>query len=408
MKALVLAGGFPQIYLINELHRRNIKTVLVDYLQHPIAQRYSDYFFRVSTLDVAAVRQLAIDEKVDFVITVCTDQAMMTMAIVSEELGLPCYLSADLARSVTNKAHMKRVFAEKEIPSSPFVISKQFEDVNCSTLRFPLVVKPVDCNSSKGVQRIDRINELPEAYDKARKLSRTGEVIIEEYVEGQELSIDLYVENGQAIVLDITTSEKLSYRDKFIICRTWHPAIISDVVKKKIYTVAQQIVDAFDIMNSPLLIQALVKGENIWIIEFSTRTGGGVKHLSVKERSGIDIVSVTVDLALGNRPHIELKAPKSKYMVDEYLYCRPGTLDHIEGFELLKQQEVISDYYLFKPVGTIFSEIENSGDRVGGFTIEGNTKEEILKRHMQVLKNIRVLSTEDQDLLIRVKLNGAI
>ena len=92
MKALVLAAGFPQIDLVNKLKDRGIETIAADYYIHPVARDYADRFYRISTLDVDEIRKLAVDEKVDFIITVCTDQALLTMSMVSEDLCIPCYL----------------------------------------------------------------------------------------------------------------------------------------------------------------------------------------------------------------------------------------------------------------------------------------------------------------------------
>ena len=89
MKALVLAGGFPQIALLKELRKRGYKTVLADYYENPVAKPYADAFYRASTLDVAAITEIAKDENVDFLITACTDQALLTVAKVSQDLNLP-------------------------------------------------------------------------------------------------------------------------------------------------------------------------------------------------------------------------------------------------------------------------------------------------------------------------------
>ena len=110
MKALVLAGGFPQIALINEIKSRGIEVVLADYYAEPVAKKYADIFYQVSTLDVDGIREVAKKEKADFLITACTDQALLTVARVSEELGLPCYIDYKTALNVTNKAYMKEVF----------------------------------------------------------------------------------------------------------------------------------------------------------------------------------------------------------------------------------------------------------------------------------------------------------
>ena len=92
MKALVLAGGYPQIALINELKSRGMRVLLADYYAEPVAKPYADEFYQISTLDVEAITALAREQKVDFLITACTDQALLTVAQVSETLGLPCYI----------------------------------------------------------------------------------------------------------------------------------------------------------------------------------------------------------------------------------------------------------------------------------------------------------------------------
>ena len=401
MKALVLAGGFPQIELINKLKSRGIKTVLADYYEHPVARDYANKFYRISTLDVDAIRQLAIDEKVDFIITVCTDQALLTMAKVSEELGLPTYIDYKTAINSTNKAYMKKVFAENNIPSAKFVISGDFSELDLSGWKYPLIVKPVDCNSSKGVRRVGNKEELEASFNDAVSLSRTNTAIIEEYITGKELSIDVYVENGNVRILDITTSEKLKIKDRFIIFRTWHPANVSRAVQDSIQKTAQKIADAFGLKDSPMLIQMLSDGEEAYVIEFSARTGGGVKHLSIESRTGVDIISAVIDLTLGEKPHLTVKEPQSKYMVDEYIYCKPGIFDHTEGFEELKTEGYIKDYYVFCWKGTVFKSVASSGDRVGGFTIEGNTIEELREKHNKVISDVRIISENGDDIMRR-------
>lgn len=399
MKALVLAGGFPQIDLIIKLKNRGIQTLLADYYENPVAKKYADKFFRISTLDVDAIRNLSIEEKVDFLITACTDQALLTVAKVSEELGLPCYIDYETARNVTNKEFMKEMMLKNSIPSANYYIFNKFEEIKLGEIFFPLIVKPVDCNSSKGVRLVSNVEELENAFYAALDLSRSKKVILEEYIKGKELSVDVFVENSKALVLDITTSEKINVKDKFVIFRTWHPANISKNEKDKINLIVQKIADVFGIVNAPMLIQMLSDGENVSVIEFSARTGGGVKHLSILRRTGVDIISTLIDLTLGNTPHLELTSPKTKFMLDEYIYCNPGAFDSIYGFDDLKNKGIILDYYVFKWKGAVFDLIENSGDRIGGFTIQGDSLEELQFKHNMVNDSVKVLSDNGIDIM---------
>lgn len=399
MKALVLAGGFPQITLIEQLKARGIETILADYNSEPVAKKYADKFYRVSTLDIDAIRKVAIDEKVDFLITVCTDQALLTVAKVSEDLGLPCYIDYKTALNVTNKQYMKKVFVENGISTARHIILGEFDENAIEDFAFPLIVKPVDCNSSKGVKKCENMDELKTAFADAVRFSRTNTAIIENFVEGPELSIDVYVENGKANVLCVSNNDKINDKDKFVIFRGRCPAKEGVPVLHLIEKTAQQIADAFSIKNSPMLIQLITDGKQVYVLEFSARTGGGTKFLRINRMTGFDVIKAVIDLTLGEKPHYEKQDKKQKYLVDDFIYCKPGTFDHLSGFEELKAEGLITDYYLFKWKGAAFDKIASSGDRIAGFTVMAESVEELRKKHSEATARMKVIDQNGEDMM---------
>jgi biotin carboxylase len=403
MKALVLAGGFPQIALIEELRSRGVSVVLADYSEKPVAAPYADRFYRVSTLDVDGIEQVARDERVDLVTTVCTDQALLTVALVSQRLDLPCYIDYLTALNVTNKAHMKRVFVENNIPTAKHVVvdGTYMKAPALESLHYPLVVKPVDCNSSKGVRRVRNAGELERALVDACALSRAKQAVVEEYVEGIELSVDAYVEDGVARVLSISTSEKIADGDKFVIFRGNYPAEGIGRLRSRISALVQRIADAFGLKNSPMLVQIIRRGEDLYVLEFSARTGGGAKYLMVKKASGFDVIKAVVDLTLGGKPRVADIREESRFITNEFIYCWPGTFDHVEGFDELKARGVISEYFLFKWRGYEVKDVASSGDRVCGFTIQADSKDEMARKHKEAVCNIKVIDAAGRDIMRR-------
>lgn len=399
MKALVLAGGFPQIALIKELKRRNIITILADYNEEPVAKKYADKYYQVSTLDVDAITNVAKKEKVDFLITACTDQALLTVALVSETLGLPCYVDYKTARNVTNKAYMKKVFAENSISTAKYVAMGELDKEKISDMRFPLIVKPADCNSSKGVKRVENFEELEKAFVDAVNFSRTNTAIVEEFVSGVELSVDVYVEDGVAHVLAVCKLDKIANNDKFVIFRGWYNPVEAEGVMDNIRKTAQQIADAFNLKNTPMLIQTMSDGKNIYVLEFSARTGGGVKYLLIKSASGFDVIKAVVDLTLGEKPHVECQKSANKYIINDFIYCKPGKFDRLEGFEELKQSGIMHDYYLFKWKGAEFDSIGNSGDRIAGYTVCADTFEDLSRKHKEINSKIKVIGMNGEDIM---------
>ncbi|MBE6662199.1 MAG: ATP-grasp domain-containing protein [Ruminococcaceae bacterium] len=401
MKALVLAGGFPQIALIEELRRRGIFTILADYYENPVAKSHADLFYQASTLDVEAITEIAKKEKVDFLITACTDQALLTVARVSETLGLPCYIDYQTALNVTNKQYMKMVFNQYNISTAKHVIMAELDVKRLEEMQYPLIVKPVDCNSSKGVKRVENLEELKVAFAAAVRFSRTDTALVEEFIDGEELSVDVYVEDGVAHVLSVSSLDKIANNDKFVIFRGRYSADVVERVHELVRGIAQQIADAFGLKNSPMLIQMITDGERAFVLEFSARTGGGVKYLLIQKASGFDVISAVVDLTLGKKPHVEKVTPQNRYIANEFIYCKPGRFDRLDGFEELKTDGTISDYYLFKWQGAEFDTIENSGDRVGGFTVQADTMEALREKHRRAVAAMRVLDDRGNDMMRR-------
>ena len=347
MKALVLAGGYPQIALINEIKSRGIEVVLADYYENPVAREYADIFYQVSTLDIDGITEVAKKEKVDFLITACTDQALLTVAKVSEDLGLPCYIDYRTALNVTNKEYMKKVFVENDIPTAKHITAGVLNENEIAHLTYPLIVKPVDCNSSKGVKKVQNYEELKPAFEKAVEYSRTNTAVIEEFMSGIEISVDAYIENGKANVLSVSKSEKIASDEKFVIFRGGYPVKEAENVMGEIEDTVQKIADAFGLKDTPMLVQLITDGKRISVLEFSARTGGGVKYLLIKNASQFDVIKAVVDLTLGEKPHYEEKGPLSEFYVNEFMYCKPGKFERYEGFEELKNEGVMKDYYIF-------------------------------------------------------------
>ena len=399
MKALVLAGGLAQIELLKQLKNRGITTILLDGNENAIARPYADIFFKAPIMDSQAVKEIAVREKVDFIITVCADQVLLICAKVSEELGLPCYIDYKTAQLVSDKKYMKKIFWENGIPTSRYVELSVLEKEKIKDLKFPLVVKPVDAYSSKGVRKVQNFDQLEICFKEAAEISRTGGVIVEEFVGGEEISVDIYVEDGKAKLLCVSNSEKIADADRFIIFRGRYPVSASEEIIKQIQNVAQQIADAFEIKNSPMLIQMINDGKNVSVLEFCARTGGNMKYLLIRRSCGVDVIKAVIDLTLGIKPEIELKAPENKYIVNDFIYCKPGVFDRIEGFDEMLKNGIISDYCILRPKGMQVQGVRSSSDRIAGFTVQADSLEEFNRKHKIFVDRVKILNPENEDIM---------
>lgn len=398
MKVIVLAGGADQIALISELKKRGCYVVLVDYFQNPPAKEYADIHVVASTLDDAKVKEIAQEYGADLICTACTDQALLTVAKVSEELNLPCYISYQTALNVTNKTYMKQRMTQCSIPTSRYITTREVNLSQFADFEFPLVVKPADCNSSKGVIKVHDMVQLEEKLVEAISFSRTRTAIVEEFKEGDEVSADFYIEGSNVKYLSATSSLKIKNRNSFTIKSSVYP-VITQEQKEKIISLAQDIADAFNLKDCPLLIQMIVNGDEVNVIEFSARMGGGSKYHLIKVLSGVDIMSKYVDLILGDKPVVN-PSDQVKYARMNYVYCNPGILDRVEGFETLLADKVIDKSFIYKTRGMSITAAATSGDRAAGYLITAESQQELAKKEAVVESVLKVISAEGHDIMI--------
>lgn len=401
MKALVIAGGIPQIELIKQLKGRGYTTLLADGSANAVARPYADIFYNVDIFDVSAIKDIAEKEKVDFLLTVCADQVLLVVAQVSEMLGLPCYIDYNTAQDVSDKIRMKRIFKEVGVPTTDYVETDHLDMGAIAHLQYPLVVKPVDAYSSKGVRKAENEENLKRFYAEAQQISRSRGVIVEEYFCGDEISVDAFVVNGKAKILAVTNSEKVRYDDRFVIFRGRYPAVASKVVRKKIEDIAQKIADGFGLVNSPLLIQILNNGDDVSVLEFCARTGGNMKWLLIKYSSGVDVITATIDITLGLEPDLKLKDTGNKIVVNDFIYCYPGVFDHFEGFDAMVEQGIINEFHPVRIKGAEMRGVTSSSDRIAGMNIVADSIEDFNDKERTILKHVKVLDVNGRDIMRR-------
>lgn len=401
MKAMVIAGGVPQMELLRQLKERKIETVLLDGNENCLARAIPDKFYKVNIFNIEDVKKIAVDEKVDFIITVCADQVLLVVAEVSEMLGLPCYIGYKQAQDVSDKIRMKKIFKENKILTTKYLELESLDMNEIAKLNYPLVVKPVDAYSSKGVRKAETEKELIAYYNEAKKISRSGGVIVEEFFEGEEISVDAFVLNGKAHILSITNSEKVKDKDRFVIFRGRYPAAIPDTIRNQIEDVAQKIADSFGLVNSPLLVQLLHNNENISVLEFCARTGGNMKWLLIKNSCGVDVITATIDITLGLVPDITPKEVNNNVVVNDFIYCKPGVFDHFEGFDELVEKGIINEFHPVRTKGTEMHGVTSSSDRIAGMNIIADSVDEYNKKLRIILDHIAVIDTEGNDMTRR-------
>ena len=399
--AIVLGGTAPHVLLVNKLHARGYYVVLVDYLPHPPAKAVSDEHIQASTLDKDVVLAIAKERNASLVISSCIDQANSVCCYVAEKLNLPHPYSYQTSLYVTNKGLMKERMKASGVPSSPYILTKSIDSVDWASVTFPCVVKPVDCNSSKGVHRADTIEEARPFVEEALQLSQTKEAIIEGFCSGDEIQVDCIALDDDAKVV-MTRSKVKEVKNSNAVLNSFGsvvPAQVSLKVQSKLKQIAVSIAQGFGLRNTPFFYQAIVTGSDVNVLEFAPRVGGGLSYYMIKNFVGFDAVEAVVDSFLGVTIHERFHAPHQVYRTC-LLYSKACTFDHIEGLEELKEKGLIKEYFVTKRKGDVIDGDMRSRNRIGSFIVEAESVEELKRKTSTCAEIIKVIDASGKDNIV--------
>ncbi len=380
--AIVLGGTYPHKSLLNNLKLRGYYTILIDYYVFPPAKVDADEHIQESTLDKEKVREIAKKRNASLVIATCIDHANVTACYVAEKLKLPAPYSYKVALSVTDKKIMKEKMVSNGIPTSKHITVNQKSEYSSHSLRFPVIVKPADSNSSKGVRKASNLTELDRYVKDALNISRNGRAIIEEFIDGEEIGADCYIQDKKVTVLATRGKQKLvSGKENPVqqIQSSFCPAGLTNKQLKKLKTIGEKIAVAFNLNNTPLLIQAIIEQDNINIIEFAARIGGGENYSFVKHYAGIDIIDSAVNSFLGLPVKLDYNR-SGFYFSDVFLYSKPSVFGHVTGYEELLKDKTIEFFHLYKVPGIEIGNEMSSNNRICSFFLKSKTKDKLLEK----------------------------
>ncbi len=368
--AVVLGGTVPHIALLQRLRTRGYRTVVVDYLESPPAAEHADLHIKESTLDERAVLRVAESVEADLVISACVDQANVTACYVGEKLNLSIPYSFQTALNVSRKPLMKRILIDAGVKTSRFAEVKSAAEIASTGLNYPIMVKPADSCSSNAVKKATSQRDAERFFEEARQASRTGSVLVEEFVDGHEVSVYAFASDRDAkILLTAERHTKIDGPSRTLKCYcTTAPARISEKAEKSILGILQKIAESFGLTNTPIHLQVLIDGDDVNVIEFAPRVGGGLSYETILRSTGFDIIEATIDSYLGT-PVVPLIKTNGASFAISIIYGSSGEFNRIEGVEEVLREGLAESFYQYKQPGAIIAEEKSSSSRLGAFVV---------------------------------------
>ena len=388
-KILIIGASTLQLPAIIKAKKLGLYVVVADYDSNAVGKNYADEYYNVSTVDIDGIVNLAKQVKPDGDMTLATDMPMRSVAAATTELGLPG-ISLETAIKATDKGEMRKTFNENGIESPWFYITrnnKEFEN-SVNNLTFPCIMKPTDNSGSRGVTIVNKKEDLNNAYMYSKNCSRNGCVIIEEYMSGAEVSVEVIVVDGKTSVLAVT--DKLTTgAPHFVEIGHSQQSQLGDENIVKIKDLACRAVKAIGIICGPAHVEIMLTNDGPKIVELGARMGGDciTTHL-VPLSTGIDMVKATIELSIGVTPDITPKFNKGSAI--RYFYTKSGLIKSIDGVNTVRRNKSIKEIVIDKNVGDQVNKIHSSSDRTGFVIAQDINSEMAIAICENALKTINI------------------
>jgi biotin carboxylase len=303
--------------------------------------------------------------KIDGVICVAAD-APVTAATVCQRLGIKG-LPLHAAETACDKLAMKRRFSEAGVPVPWFaaVETPQALQRIANERGNNLVIKPVDSRGSRGVQRIAHVADLTKAFMLAREHSPTDRVMVEEYLEGPQVSTESIVVDGKCFTPGFS-DRNYEYLDRyapfFIENGGDLPSQLSDEVQFKVRDVVAKAAKALGILDGTVKGDIVVHDGQPYVIELAARLSGGFFCTrEIPLNTGVDFLGAALRLAVGDEISQDELEPKHQIpVIQRYAFPKPGKIVRISGAEDARKIPGIADVIVTAKPGDI---IPPAGDK---------------------------------------------
>ena len=331
-KMMILGASILQLPAIEKASEMGLEVIAVDMNPEAVGFKVPGVIKEViSTIDTPAILKAAMRHKINGIMTLASDMPMQSVAVVSHEMGL-VGISEDTALKATNKAFMRDALNEAGVPVPLYfrvegknAFKKAVEKVR--NAGYKCIVKPADNSGSRGVDLLKDDADLDAAYEYTIQYSRGGEIVVEEFMEGPEVSVETLAVEGDVHVIQIT--DKLTTgAPYFVEMGHSQPSQLSEDTRKRIAEIAIAANNAIGIKNGPSHTEIKVTKDGPKIVELGARLGGDciTTHL-VPLSTGVNMVECSIRIALGEEPDLEPKWNKGSAI--RYLKTETGVVKEI-------------------------------------------------------------------------------
>ncbi len=406
-KKILMLGAYPWMELaIEKAHEMGATVAVTDWIKDAPAKHLADESYDISTMDPDALEGLAREIKADAVFLGVTDNNLIPGYELCRRLGLPCYANSDQFSETLNKDRFKELALRNGVLVARSCDSGSFEEAD---LRGPFIVKPVDSYSSKGISVCFDEKDLPQAIDYARDVSATNKVIIEEYLEGDDIYAYFTVQDGKVSLSAL--ADRLMFLGNVEKSHAplpqlyWFPSKYVDLYYDQAHDAVQRMIDDLGIEQGSFMLQGFVIDGRVVFFEMGLRPTGGAGFILIRAENEIDQLEMHLRYSLGqdfgpwdiaeyDNPRFEKPACVLVPLLSE------GTISCIKGMDVVMDSPYLVRVLQLREEGDVLDGGSTLNQALSRIYLMADTKEQLREEILRITRALDVVGEDGSSMLV--------
>lgn len=387
-KILILGAGIYQVPLIKTAKQLGIYTIVASIPGNYPGFEHADKIYYENTTDYNKILEIAKAEQIDGIVTAGTDVAVITIGKVCDELGLTG-LSFEAAQIASNKSLMKTKYEEFGVRTARFRKIPFTETDLCSAvseLSFPLIFKSIDSSGSRGIIRVDSLDEFENAREYVKANTRSDHFIIEEFIEGEEFGAQAFVYDGEVVFI-LPHGDYVFQGDTGVPIGHYAPYELDDAVIEDAKVQLAAAIRAMGLNNCAINADFILKDNKTYVLELGGRSGATCLAELVSIYYGYDYYEKIIKTALGEKVSFNSteSVPNASMLLSS---DKDGVIISQQNLNP-ESDQLVDVQFDYKP-GDKVSRFRVGPHRIGHVITKGTTLKEAVDALHEALENVKI------------------
>jgi len=386
-RLLVLGAGAAQLGLLAAARARGLYVIAADRDPGAPGFRFADRRAIVSVEDEVGIERLADAERVDGVIAPGIDWPVAVAARVAAQLGLAHPLPPEVAARTVSKLKQRECFDRAGVAQPRWKLVQGPDD----ELGYPCVVKAPDRQGQRGLSLVGSPDELEPAVGRALAASRNRHCVIEELVEGPEVTVNALLRDGRFEPLTVTdrvTAAPPAFG--VALAHVWP----SEAAGAEAVEVARRAAEALELREGPVYAQLRVGERGPQVVELAARLGGGHDAELCRAALGLDLNGAALAAALGDEGLVEPPVEGAGGACVCFLVPPEGSLEEVTGLDEARRAPGVRDVWSYRRPPHVFGPLRRGADRAGAVLATGGTRGEARARAGRAADLVRFVTAD--------------